>query len=426
MPRSVAPPEGGTWVNKLEQRQAMRAGDVGSVHHAGKAKSPERDMVELRRLRKLLEATRVVPWEADAGTWAFTYVGPQAVQLLGYPVERWYEGDFWSSHIHPDDRHDALEYCLTQSQKGGDYDFEYRMISASGTTVWLHDLVTVESIDGVPRVLRGFLVDITERKVAEHHRRASEERFRWAEAEAVRHRDTLAHATRVASLGELAAALAHELNQPLAAILSNAQAARNYLRQDPPKVDEVRETLRDIIAGNRRAGELIRRVRSMMKKERTRREPVDVGRLVIEVVDLMRSALVIKNVAITLDMSSDIPLIHADRIQIQQVLMNLVTNGIEAMMDREAPGRKIRIGARGGESGHVTISVQDTGMGVETTRLSGLFKSFSSSKPEGLGMGLAICRSLVEAHGGRIWAANNPDCGATFSFTLPSAPELPA
>src|SRR5262249_51554653 len=163
------------------------------------------------RLRQLLESTHAIPWVADARTWRFTYVGPQAAELLGYPVNAWHQDTFWFDHLHPEDRDWASAYCLEHSQQQADYQFEYRMKAADGRTVWLHDIVHVDSENGTPATLRGFLIDVTARRLAEEESRGL--------------REQLARVGRVTAMGELAASIAHEVNQPLCAIVSNAQAA---------------------------------------------------------------------------------------------------------------------------------------------------------------------------------------------------------
>ena len=611
--------------------------------------------------QRLLEATRIVPWEADARTWAFTYVGPQAVQLLGYPVERWYKPDFWAAHIHPDDRDWVVRFCEQASREREAYEFEYRMIAASGQTVWLADVVAVERVDGVPAVIRGFLIDVSQRKraeataragearlrqlieqapdaiiavrtngqvafvnrqaermfgyrrgelvgyrfehlvpgqpdvqrlmaqpgdepslevdgtgddtapitgicrdgrtfpaainfspletdeglvivstirdisrrlVAETARRQSEERFRiaatlgadiiaevdietgdvewfgqvdealgygrgefprtidgWAgqlhpedrervtaeverevvelrrglsaeyrirakdgsyrhwsvqvapllegrerptrfvvvcsdvteqiaaRAEALQHRDALAHVARVSSLGELTATLAHELNQPLAAILSDAQTAIRLLDRDQPDVAQTREVLRDIVADDRRASAIIQRLRDMMRRGTAARERVDLCQVVREVREIMRSGLSMRGIRVVPDFAGDLPGVVADRIQIQQVVVNLVTNAMQAMDG--LTNARLTLEVRGRDDGWQVVSVADTGPGIASSALDTMFEPFTGSRAGGLGMGLSISRSIIEAHGGQIWGENRADGGAIVSFGLP-------
>jgi len=361
--------------------------------------------------RQLAETTRAIPWEADARTWLFTYVGPQAVELLGYPLEAWYEKDFWVSHIHPDDRKSAVDFCMESSSHLEHYEFQYRMIAADGRIVWLNDIVHVESTDGSPEKLRGFMLDISERK--------------WAEEDLQRHREQLAHVTRVTTMGELTASLAHELNQPLTAIVSNAQAGERFLAAPSPPLAEVREILEDIGADGQRAGKVIRRLRGLLKKGKFEFAHLDLNEVIGEVVMLAGADAIIRNVTIALELASDLPPVRGDRIHLQQVLLNLILNGLEATGDGVGDDRKLVIQTDLGGGGTVRVAVRDSGVGIPENTLDRIFEPFYSTKPTGMGMGLSITRSIVEVHGGKIWASNNPKHGVTVWFTIPVS-EQPA
>ncbi len=356
------------------------------------------------QLRLLLESTGAIPWKADARTWMFTYVGPKAEELLGYPLHKWYEKDFWPQHLHPDDRDDTVDFCLESSRRCENYEFEYRMISADGRDVWLHDIVNVVSSNGAPQTLRGFMIDVTERKRAEYELR--------------QRRADLAHLGRISTMGELTAAITHELNQPLAAIAANIGAAQRFMKSG--KLKEIGSILEDIAADDRRAAEIIRRLRGLMRRREIHVETLDLNEVIRETLALVHSDFVIKRVTIEKDVERDLPIVQGDRVQVQQVLLNLLLNARDAVEGLESGRQQIRV--RTGSSGEqgVQVAVSDSGIGIAEERKEEIFRPFFSTKKEGLGMGLAINRTIIEAHGGRLWAENNPDQGATFYFELPA------
>ena len=245
-------------------------------------------------------------------------------------------------------------------------------------------------------------------------------RRRRTEMDLRRNREQLAHVTRISTMGELAASLAHELNQPLTAILSNAQAAQRFLASKPADLREVQEILEDIVSDNNRAGEVIRRMRALVKKEELEFAPIHIASVIGEVVQLLHSDEILHNIHVELDCQDVLPNVRGDRVQLQQVILNLLMNAFDAMKETPSQDREVMVRAHVNGDGVVEISVRDHGIGFPTDKLAKIFDPFYTTKRDGLGMGLAISRSIVEAHGGRLWAKNNTDRGSTFYFTIPA------
>jgi signal transduction histidine kinase/ABC-type uncharacterized transport system substrate-binding protein len=264
------------------------------------------------------------------------------------------------------------------------------------------------------RLLADVFATVLARKRADTAVRESDERRRQAEEEAHRQRDELAHALRVSTLGELTASIAHEINQPLSAILTNAQA---MLRPTtlPAKPDEVREALSDIAGDAKRISQTVRRLRSLFRKEHAQRTAIDVNALVDDVLGLLRSEMLVRNIVVHFAGGAKLPSVLGDPVQLRQVLLNLVMNAGEAIELAEDGPREIRIDTGQPEPGRIAIAIRDSGVGVKESELERIFEHFVSSKPQGLGMGLAISRSIIEAHGGRIWATCNDDRGLTLN-----------
>jgi PAS domain S-box-containing protein len=256
-----------------------------------------------------------------------------------------------------------------------------------------------------------FVLDLSERKKAEESLRESERRYRETQAE-------LAHVTRVTILGELTASIAHEVNQPLAAVLTNAEACLLWLNRDTPNLDAVRRSVEWIIKDGNRASEVIRRVRALAKKSDTPKAVLDINDVVNEVIDLMRRELFNHRVSPRMELAA-LGIVRADRVQLQQVIINLVINGIEAMQAVTDLPRELVIRTHQHEAHQVMVTVKDCGVGFPAEHVDRLFNAFFTTKSDGMGMGLSICRSIIEAHGGRLWAEQNLPRGATFHFTLP-------
>jgi C4-dicarboxylate-specific signal transduction histidine kinase len=228
----------------------------------------------------------------------------------------------------------------------------------------------------------------------------------------------LAHANRVATMGHLAASIAHEVNQPIAAVVTNARAAVRWLDAQPPDLSEVRQALGDIIEDGNRASDVIGRIRGLINKAPPRHDPLDINQVIVDATTLTRSEFLRHRIVLQIQVAQGLPVVQGDRIQLQQVLLNLVVNAIEAMSAVNEGPRELLISSTSNAADSVLVAVRDSGPGLTPESLDRLFRAFDTTKPDGMGMGLSICRSIVEAHGGRIWATANAPRGAIFQFTL--------
>ena len=311
--------------------------------------------------------------------------------------------------VHPEDR-TARESAIKQAlQTRGEYEMEYRVQQADGMTRWIHGRGRcVGPDDGTGPKLFGVSTDVTARK--------------QAEASAAQKRAELEHVARVATLGELTATLTHELGQPLAVILTNSYVGVRLLDAPEPDLQQVRSTLADICEVTERAGEVLGGMRAMLKRDSTAAglTNVDVNNVIRIVERIAHGDANLHNVTVHLDLSSDVRPVKGDSVQLQQVILNLMLNAFSAMSGTGLDGaRRLVVRTKSIDESNVLVEVQDSGTGIAAEELESIFDPFITSKPEGLGMGLSICRSIIERHGGKISAANNPDRGATFSITLP-------
>ncbi len=366
----------------------------------------------LRRSKNYLaesqRLTHTGSWALDGTTREARYWSEEMFRIFGFdPQQGNPKREQWLQRIHPEDRDKVKRQASNRMfvQKA-DSDIEYRIVLPDGTVKHIHGLFhpalgpNKELIEVV-----GTVVDITERKHAEDER----DRLRQLEAD-------LAHIHRVSTMGELTASLAHEIKQPIGAAVTNAEACFRLLDRKQPDVPEAREAALEMGKDARRAADIIDRVRLLYQKGSPQLEIIDLNELVKEMVTVLHNEAKRHSVVIGTDLSAGLPAVMADRVQLQQALMNLMLNGIEAMGDT---GGELRIKSQLAEAGQVLISVTDAGVGLPTEKTDQIFNAFFTTKPHGTGLGLAITRSIVESHGGRIWATANSGSGTTFRFTMP-------
>jgi PAS domain S-box-containing protein len=379
-----------------------RMGVVLDISERKRAEESLRESEE--RFRAMADSAPVMIWMAGTDKLR-TFFNKGWLDFTGRTLEQEL-GNGWAQGVHAEDLDRCLQTFSQSCDARQEFTMEYRLRRRDGEYRWILD-------QGAPRndvhnTFLGYIgscIDISDRK--------------RTESESIRHRDELAHVTRVSTMGELAASLAHELNQPLTAILSNAQAAQRFLSGKPSDVEEVREILVDIVEDNKRAGEVIRRMRALVKKEDFEFKKLDLLEIIQEIVSLLHSDAVLRNVSIRLEVDENLPQARGDKIQLQQVLLNLLLNAFDAMKDCPIAEREVLVRAECDGANMLHIAISDCGIGLTSDKLEKVFEPFFTTKREGLGMGLSISRSIIEAHGGRLWGENNRDSGATFFFILP-------
>jgi PAS domain S-box-containing protein len=326
---------------------------------------------------------------------------------MGISLEQM-QGAGWTTPFHPEDIGEHLVKWRSALATGETFENEARVRrAADGEYRWF-------LIRGLPlRDERGAIVKWYGTMTDIEDRKRAEEALRKANAD-------LAHITRVITMGELTASIAHEINQPLAAIVTNADACMVWLSNEPPNLEEVRAAVESIAQDGTRASEVIQHIRAMFMKNTHERTSVRLNDLIREVVALLQAGASKNQVELQTELASDLPPALGDRVQVQQVIVNLALNGIEAMgavIDRP---RRLVIRSERQNSEELLVAVRDSGVGIDAKDFKRIFDAFFTTKAQGMGMGLSICRSIVEAHGGRLWAIANSDYGATFQFTLPA------
>ncbi|MGR8999260.1 MAG: sensor histidine kinase [Gammaproteobacteria bacterium] len=367
-------------------------------------------------LRINKQRMRLAASAADLRLWEWDMVHDEIwsteknYKLYGISQEEKISFDSFLNILYEEDRKTvrlAVENAILNGN--GHYESEYRIMMTDNQVHWFNSRGRIEFSEGAqPLRMLGVTIDITRRK--------------QAELAVQQQRNELAHLSRVTLLSELSGSLAHELNQPLAAILSNAQAAQRFLARDKDNLAEVQDILKDIVDEDRRAGDIIHRLRLLLKKSQAQYLPLDVNKEVEDVLKLVNSDLVNHNIIVNVDLDQKLPAVTGDRVQLQQVLLNLIMNASEAMSLTHASKRQITIRTEQNSVDNIQVSVGDQGPGIPSESMKSIFEPFFTTKLQGMGLGLPICRTIIRAHGGQLWATNNTVSGAVFHFSLPTSP----
>ena len=393
--------------------QGNFAGYIGSCVDVTELLNKERALREFEeRVVLAAEAAHLGVWEMDTTTNEI-WMSDGARTLFQFDSETSLDHARVQDRVHPEDRalrDSAIKHAI---ETQGHYEIEYRALLPDGTLRWIGSsgrCVAGENDTGTRLI--AVSVDITPRKVAE--------------ADALRHREELGHMSRVAAMGELTASIAHELNQPLAGIASNASAGQRFIDRGDIDLNELRDLLGDITDDARRAGDVIRDIQSMVRKGVSARQPVNLNDLVIKVARMVNPNAMLQSCELETLLEPNLPATEGDPIQLQQVLLNLVINAFDAVRDMPVSHRKVVIATERNSDGAICASVRDYGVGIPAEALERVFEQFFTTKPKGLGIGLAIVRSIVQSHGGTIVAENADGGGARFYFTLPASAKTSA
>ncbi len=367
------------------------------------------------KIRRLVDANiiGIILWHASGD---ILEANDAFLRTVGYERDDLVAGRIrWTSLTPPEWREGDERALREVGETGRAQPFEKEFVRKDGSRVpVMLGAATFEAsrMEGV-----AFVLDLTERKQAEGIARESERRYRTVQTE-------LAHANRVATMGQLAASIAHEVNQPIAATVTNAQAALRWLGAQPPDVDEVGQALGRVIKDGIRAGDVLGRIRALIRKAPPRKEPVGINEAIREVVELTRCEAARSSASVQTQLADGLPCIEGDRVELQQVLLNLIINALEAMSGVSDGVRQLLISTEIADAGFVRVAVRDSGPGFGPDSAEQFFTPFYTTKPTGLGMGLSICRSIIESHDGQLWASANVPCGAIVQFTVPALPAV--
>ncbi|OPY93949.1 ATPase [Bradyrhizobium sacchari] len=364
------------------------------------------------KIRRLFDANiiGIIIWEVEG---RILEANDAFLRIVGYDRDDLAAGRLHRFDLTPPEWRDRDAKTVAELKRVGTAQpFEKEYVRKDGSRVSVLIGGTMFAQGGDQGV--GFVLDLTALKRAEAEAREHERLYREALME-------LAHANRVTTMGQLTASIAHEVNQPIAAIVANAEAGLNWLEAQPPNLERVRQTFGWITGDGTRAGDIIGRIRALIRKAPPQKEDMDINQTVLEVIALTRSEAFKNRVSVRTQLADGLPTVPADRVQLQQVVLNLIVNAIEAMTAVGEEERELLISTDRDVSSGVHVTLRDSGPGLDPKNVESLFEAFYTTKPTGMGMGLAICRSIIEAHGGQMWAGANEPRGAVFQFTLPLA-----
>ena len=397
---------------RLRHELDVKVAELGQARNELEMKVSERTADLQRSESYLAEAQRLThtgSWACNIAAREMRHSSEEHSRLYGFDPEREIPSfEEFVRRIHPEDRSRIVEVVETANRTRKDFEAHFRIVLPDGTTKYVYGTGhPVFSRSGDAGEFVGIVMDVTER------RRADEERERLRQAQA-----DLAHINRITTMGELTASLAHEIKQPITAAVTDAKTCLRWLDRDVPDLPEAREAASRMVKDVTRAADIISRISVLFKKGSLQRELVDLNELIREMIVLLHSEANRYSIAIRPELAEDLPKVMADRVQLQQVFMNLMLNGIDAMKETTGPGElTIKSEVRDGQ---LLISVSDTGVGLPAEKAEQIFKAFFTTKDDGTGMGLPISRSIIESHGGRLWPAGASGRGATFQFTLPA------
>jgi len=388
---------------RLEGTRRRKATEENVQLHSDLA---ERD----RKIRRLFESNiiGIMIWELEG---RILEANDAFLRIVGYDREDLVAGRLHRRMLTPSDWHNLDARNVTELGLVGTIPpFEKEYLRKDGRRVPV--LIGGTMFEPSRNQGVGFVLDLTEQKRVEAEARENERRYREALME-------LAHANRVTTMGQLTASIAHEVSQPIAAVVTNAQAGSLWLDAQPPNLEEVRQSLGYIVSDAMRAGDVIGRIRALVRKAPPQRVALAINEVVLEVIALTHAEVAKNRVSVRTQLADGLPRIHADRVQLQQVILNLIVNAVEAMSSVGSGGRELQISTSRNAANGILVSLRDSGPGLDPKNVDYLFDAFYTTKAQGMGMGLAICRSIIEAHGGRMWAGANEPRGAVFQFTLP-------